>query len=665
MGPLQLQYSFQNSQFALIEAYLAGETADWDIGNALGATMELHFYDRFAHRWSTDMQNENGTSISGLTWANHTIKLRDRQNVDAMRLTLSGEEPALAAVLGSFTFNVTFTHTATEFSFTPAELTLMPWQCADNDTVATRFGDCASYYPGVESCPDDQWPNATEREQLNLTQWHIDHNCDRLNHDFCAVDNQTETLEHCYTGAGENYRGELSVTVSGLECQRWDDQSPHAHNISLNESAHGVGAHNFCRNPDTDEGKRYNMTAPWCFTNVNATSNGTVDPAERCVAADAQESCLVRNWLGSVPVEVTDVSVQVGCPVACSRQDTCEMVVQANATPDNDLYSRDHDVPLSTFVAQYEATAAGDYSLDLMLRGKVWRASPVTIGPAVVEPAVCTIEADRTVAPLVYWLGHDGSIPKTVFIADDTTQFAAAARDRFSNRLLGGGTDLSGNAEHVAFDKGSLHTYLDYNEPAEVTDFGDGTYTLTFNATVAGKYSVAVLVNELHIARSPFELNILPAKTSAETSVVKRTLGGDVVQAGTQVSVSIWVYDIFGNFRATGGDGISVRVECQGGWWENPKIFCEPRLDDVPLQVFDFADGTYGGMGIVTLVGNYSMNVFLDGECVDLPGELSNDTWTDDGMWGGCDVYAGTAPTVTGAGGGLRSVFNERITVSH
>ena len=80
----------------------------------------MHFYDRFKDSWSdVDMADENGTSISGLPWGNHTIQLRDRQNVDAMRLTLSGEEPALAAVLGSFTFNATFTHTATEVPLPP------------------------------------------------------------------------------------------------------------------------------------------------------------------------------------------------------------------------------------------------------------------------------------------------------------------------------------------------------------------------------------------------------------------------------------------------------------------------------------------------------------------------------------------------------------------
>lgn len=31
---------------------------------------------------------------------------------------------------------------------------------------------------------------------------------------------------HC---SGENYEGTIARTMSGLECQAWDSQTPHAH----------------------------------------------------------------------------------------------------------------------------------------------------------------------------------------------------------------------------------------------------------------------------------------------------------------------------------------------------------------------------------------------------------------------------------------------------
>lgn len=35
--------------------------------------------------------------------------------------------------------------------------------------------------------------------------------------------------EVCITCNGEDYRGQVDHTVSGRECQRWDQQYPHQH----------------------------------------------------------------------------------------------------------------------------------------------------------------------------------------------------------------------------------------------------------------------------------------------------------------------------------------------------------------------------------------------------------------------------------------------------
>ena len=52
---------------------------------------------------------------------------------------------------------------------------------------------------------------------------------------------------------GSDYHGSVSVTVSGLTCQHWSDQSPHSH-------GNGNEDENYCRNPDGDEG------GVWCYT---------------------------------------------------------------------------------------------------------------------------------------------------------------------------------------------------------------------------------------------------------------------------------------------------------------------------------------------------------------------------------------------------------------
>ncbi|XP_072033372.1 plasminogen-like [Amphiura filiformis] len=71
-----------------------------------------------------------------------------------------------------------------------------------------------------------------------------------------------EELEGCYVGGeSADYRGFVSVTVSGIPCQKWTSQSPHYHKFYPEHYAYsGIGDHNYCRNPDNGEG------GPWCIT---------------------------------------------------------------------------------------------------------------------------------------------------------------------------------------------------------------------------------------------------------------------------------------------------------------------------------------------------------------------------------------------------------------
>lgn len=65
------------------------------------------------------------------------------------------------------------------------------------------------------------------------------------------------------TTKGLDYYGDVSTTISGKTCQRWDTQYPHRHSFfRLQEQAHLKK--NYCRNPS------YSRDL-WCYTTDRKT----------------------------------------------------------------------------------------------------------------------------------------------------------------------------------------------------------------------------------------------------------------------------------------------------------------------------------------------------------------------------------------------------------
>ncbi|XP_007944745.1 prothrombin [Orycteropus afer afer] len=70
-----------------------------------------------------------------------------------------------------------------------------------------------------------------------------------------------ECLEgNCAEGLGKNYRGNVSFTRSGTECQLWRSRYPHKPEINSTTHPEADLRENFCRNPDGS------TTGPWCYT---------------------------------------------------------------------------------------------------------------------------------------------------------------------------------------------------------------------------------------------------------------------------------------------------------------------------------------------------------------------------------------------------------------
>jgi len=66
--------------------------------------------------------------------------------------------------------------------------------------------------------------------------------------------------EVCSGTKCDGYRGFVSNTKSGKNCQKWTVQAPHKHeNTPQKKPNKGLGDHNYCRNPDGEK-------TIWCYT---------------------------------------------------------------------------------------------------------------------------------------------------------------------------------------------------------------------------------------------------------------------------------------------------------------------------------------------------------------------------------------------------------------
>eukprot|EP00079_Xenopus_tropicalis_P034046 XP_017947817.1 PREDICTED: hepatocyte growth factor isoform X3 [Xenopus tropicalis] len=112
--------------------------------------------------------------------------------------------------------------------------------------------------------------------------------------EFCAIKpcvhsivNNTDITKECMKGQGEGYRGSVSTTYNGIQCQRWDSQFPHQHNFTPENYKCKDLSENYCRNPDGSE-------SPWCFTTDPNIRIGHCSQIPKCQASNQQE-CYYGN----------------------------------------------------------------------------------------------------------------------------------------------------------------------------------------------------------------------------------------------------------------------------------------------------------------------------------------------------------------------------------
>ncbi|XP_014268387.2 filamin B a isoform X2 [Maylandia zebra] len=161
-------------------------------------------------------------------------------------------------------------------------------------------------------------------------------------------------------------------------------------------------------------------------------------------------------------------------------------------------------------------------------------------------------------------------------------------------------------------------------EPAEVTDNGDGTHTVSYTPSVEGPYSVAVKYAEEDVPHSPFKFRVLPTHDASKVRA-----SGPGLTSGVPASFPV-EFNI--DAKDAGQGQLSVLITDQDG---KPK---QPRIHDN-------GDGTYRVSYIPDRAGRYTIVIKYGGD--DIPASPYRVRATATGDASKCTVTgSGVGPTV-------------------
>ena len=93
--------------------------------------------------------------------------------------------------------------------------------------------------------------------------------------------------------SGHTYRGTLAVTRSGYVCQEWTSDAPQPPTYTADDYPNaGLGAHNYCRNPNL------RPQGPWCYT-TNPDVPWEACDLNRCDGADCKTDVQGADYRGT------------------------------------------------------------------------------------------------------------------------------------------------------------------------------------------------------------------------------------------------------------------------------------------------------------------------------------------------------------------------------
>jgi len=93
-----------------------------------------------------------------------------------------------------------------------------------------------------------------------------------------------------------------------------------------------------------------------------------------------------------------------------------------------------------------------------------------------------------------------------------------------------------------------------------IVDNNDGTYTVSYTATVAGSYEIHIYGSDgvSDIENSPFAVTVIPAVTDAALSIASGAGLGPSINAGVRQIIVVTTYTQWGTLRGTGGDAVAA-----------------------------------------------------------------------------------------------------------
>ncbi|XP_076441150.1 inactive tyrosine-protein kinase transmembrane receptor ROR1-like [Babylonia areolata] len=134
-------------------------------------------------------------------------------------------------------------------------------------------------------------------------------NCVRVNvPNVDSVNNKHK----CYNGTGAQYMGRVSETKSGIKCQKWNSDSPHAHSFKSSKFPELAGGHNYCRNPGGS------MSGPWCFTVSERVQKELCD-IPTCVTERAESNKLMFILVPSITIPLA-LAILLAIVCFCQRR---------------------------------------------------------------------------------------------------------------------------------------------------------------------------------------------------------------------------------------------------------------------------------------------------------------------------------------------------------